>query len=219
MFTYANEAYQYIYIYIIRGADIPVRGSPFRASPVSSRLHKGCRGSPCSSRRLADPSSLSRPGLRTQGPSAAAPSLSGPSGQLGEEQTLLRAEDLFSRYGNRLGRHVRAAYERARAVTANLPSSVRGQECGSTETISEAPGAYGIRSRSNVARLASYETASALASRSSPEVGMATRHAPSPSDCRQTFTPWTNLSFLWAGVPIERVSWHVVVSTDASIMG
>ncbi|XDV20056.1 hypothetical protein PO909_025438 [Leuciscus waleckii] len=103
-------------------------------------------------------------------------------GQLGEEQTLPRAEDLFSRYGNRLGRHVRAAYERARAVTADLPSSIRGQECGSTESISEAPGAYGIRSRSNNARIASYETASALASRSSPEVGMATRHAPSPSD-------------------------------------
>ena len=56
-------------------------------------------------------SSLSRPGLRTQGPSAPAPSSSGPSGQMGEEQTLPRAEDLFSRYGNRLGRHVRAAYE------------------------------------------------------------------------------------------------------------
>ncbi|XDV30104.1 hypothetical protein PO909_033091 [Leuciscus waleckii] len=99
----------------------------------------------------------------------------GPSGQLGEEQTLPRAEDLFSLYGNRLGRHVHA-------VTADLPLSIRGQECGSTETISEAPGAYGIRSRSKAARIASYETASALALRSSPEVGMATWHAPSPSD-------------------------------------
>ncbi|KAL0152350.1 hypothetical protein M9458_052073 [Cirrhinus mrigala] len=36
-----------------------------------------------------------------------------------------------------------------------------------------APGAYGSRSRSNTAQPASYETASALATRSSPEMGMA----------------------------------------------
>ncbi|KAG1930863.1 septin-8 [Pimephales promelas] len=46
----------------------------------------------------------------------------------------------------------------------------------------KAPGAYGIRGRGNAARFASYETASAVASRSSPEVGMASRLAPSPSD-------------------------------------
>ncbi|XDV14355.1 hypothetical protein PO909_014626 [Leuciscus waleckii] len=71
--------------------------------------------------------------------------------------------------------------ERAQSLLTCL-RQIRGQECGPTETLSEAPGAYGIRSRSNAARIASYETASALASRSSPEVGMATWHAPSPSD-------------------------------------
>ncbi len=34
--------------------------------------------------------------------------------------------------------------------------------------------------------------------------------------CRQTFTPWSDLSFLRAGVPLEQVSRHAVVYTDAS---
>ncbi len=31
--------------------------------------------------------------------------------------------------------------------------------------------------------------------------------------------PWSDLSFLRTGVPLEQVSWHVVVTTDASSMG
>ncbi len=37
--------------------------------------------------------------------------------------------------------------------------------------------------------------------------------------CRHTFSPWSNLAFLHAGVPLEQVSRHVVVSTDASTTG
>ncbi len=37
--------------------------------------------------------------------------------------------------------------------------------------------------------------------------------------CRQTFTPWSDLSFLRAGVPLEQVSKHAVVYTDASAKG
>ncbi len=53
------------------------------------------------------------------------------------------------------------------------------QECGTTETVSEAPGAYGIRSCSHAARIASYETTSALATLPGPEVGMAPRYTAS----------------------------------------
>ncbi len=76
------------------------------------------------------------------------------------------------------------------SVDAELPGVFPVQEGGSTETFSEAPGAYGIRSRCHAARVASYETASALASRPGPEMGMATRHVPGlsypvlPSDLR-----------------------------------
>ncbi len=37
--------------------------------------------------------------------------------------------------------------------------------------------------------------------------------------CRQTFTPWSDLSFLRAGVPLEQVSRHAVAYTDASAKG
>lgn len=52
--------------------------------------------------------------------------------------------DLSSRYGNRLGRHVHAAYKSAHSVTAELRESIRGLESGSTEYFTEAPEAYGI---------------------------------------------------------------------------
>ncbi len=37
--------------------------------------------------------------------------------------------------------------------------------------------------------------------------------------CRQTFTPWSDLSFLRAGVPLEQISRYAVVYTDASAKG
>ncbi len=83
----------------------------------------------------------------------------------------------------------RLSVERAQSML-NCLESFQCKRGGSTETLSEAPGAYGIRSRCHVARIASYETASALASRPGPEMGMATRHVPGlsypvlPSDLR-----------------------------------
>ncbi|KAG1958927.1 E3 ubiquitin-protein ligase ARIH2-like [Pimephales promelas] len=47
-------------------------------------------------------------------------------------------------------------------TNADLPGK-QAKESGSTKVISEAPGAYGICSRGNAARIASYDTASALA--------------------------------------------------------
>ncbi len=46
-------------------------------------------------------------------------------------------------------------------------------------TVTEAPGAYGIRSCSHAARVASYETTSAITSLNSPEMGMAPRYTSS----------------------------------------
>ncbi len=68
---------------------------------------------------------------------------------------------------------------RACPSSAELPEFLQRQECGTTETVSEAPGAYGIRSCSHAARVASYETTSALATLPSPEVGMAPRYTSS----------------------------------------
>ncbi len=37
--------------------------------------------------------------------------------------------------------------------------------------------------------------------------------------CRRSISPWTDLAFLRAGVPLEQVSRHTVVTTDASSTG
>ncbi len=55
------------------------------------------------------------------------------------------------------------------------------QDGGTTETVSEAPGAYGGCGGGHAAGAAPYETASTLAPWPSPEVGVAERHAAGPS--------------------------------------
>ncbi len=112
------------------------------------------------------------------GPPLRAPQPVGASGQPGKEQTLPYAEDLFSRHGVGLGQPHSTSLRGACSVNAEMPGVSPAQEGGSTETFSEAPGAYSILSRYHAARIASYETASALASRPSPEMGMASRHIP-----------------------------------------
>ncbi len=86
-----------------------------------------------------------------------------------EKSKLYCAENLFSRCGV-----CRDASRR------NVPKQfLQRQECGTTETVSEAPGAYGIRSCRHAARIASYETTSALSTLPGPEVGMAPRYTAS----------------------------------------
>ncbi len=155
------------------------------------------------------------------GPPLRAPQPVGASGQPGKEQTLPYAEDLFSRQGVGLGQPHSTSLRGACSVNAEMPGVSPAQEGGSTETFSEAPGAYGILSRYHAARIASYETASALASRPSPEMGMAPRHIPGlthpvlPSHLQ----PVVGSCLSSGRSPLEQVSRHVVVSTDASATG
>ncbi len=135
-------------------------------------------------RRLAHSCSVLGAVKRTQGFGAQSPQLVGPSGQLGKEQTSPSAEDLFSQYGVGFGQTVSMPHRGTCSVGVELPEYIQWQDSGPTETISEAPGAYG--SRSNPASFSSYETASALASWPSPEMGV-TRITPV---CRQAFSPW-----------------------------
>ncbi len=170
-FAFEGRAYQY---------------KVLQAGPVSPRLHESLGGSPCSHERtlnyLDDWLILaqSREQLCEHRDLVLSHlSQLGPSGQLGKEQTRPSAEDLFSRYGVGFGRTVSTPHRGTCSVGVELPEYIQGQDSGPTETFSEAPGAYGSRSGSNPARFASYETASALASRLSPEMGVATRHVPS----------------------------------------
>ncbi len=110
-----------------------VQGPPLRALPVSPCVHEGRRRRPypvtgggCQDpqlpRRLAYPSPIQRAVGRSQGLGAPAPQPVGASGQLGKEQALPCAENLFSRCGVRLGEYE----ERAQAVL-NCLSSFRGR--------------------------------------------------------------------------------------------
>ncbi len=151
----------------VRRSGMAVQGPPIRALPVSPCVHEGRRrrpypvtGGECQDpqipRRLAYPSPIQRAVGRSQGLGAPAPQPVGASGQLGIEQALPCAENLFSRCGVRLGEHDGTPHGGTCPSSAELPEFLQRQECGTTETLSEAPGAYGIRSCSHAARIASY---------------------------------------------------------------
>ncbi len=93
-----------------------VQGPPLRALPVSPCVHKGRRRHPYPvtgsgrqdpqlHRQLAYPSPIQRAVGRSQGLGASAPQAVGASGQLGKEQALPCAENLFSRCEVRLGEY------------------------------------------------------------------------------------------------------------------
>ncbi len=173
----------------VRGSGISVQGPALRAVPVTSRLHQSHGGGPCSPertgcahpqlpRRLAHTCTVSRAVVHTQGPGAQAPQPVGPSGQLGKEQTRANAEDLFSRHGVGFSQPDSTPYPGTCSVGAELPQDFIRQDCGPTETLSEAPGAYGCSCGDSSAQSAPYETASALVPWPNPEVGVETRYSP-----------------------------------------
>ncbi len=142
-----------------------VQGPPLRALPVSPCVHEGRRRRPYPvtgsgrqdpqlPRRLAHPSPIQKAVGRSQGHGVSAPQTVGASGQLEKEQALPCAENLFSRCGVRLGEYDGTPHGGACPSSAELPEFLQKQECGTTETVSEAPGAYGIRSCSHSARIA-----------------------------------------------------------------
>ncbi len=152
-------------------------------TPLSMRpsLRLGCSDRP--ERRLLpclDPPSIPLCVRRASipvGPPLRAPQPVGASGQPGKEQTLPYAEDLFSRQGVGLGQPHSTSLRGACSVNAEMPGVSPAQEGGSTETFQRLLG-HMASSAAIAARIASYETASALASRPSPEMGMAPRHIP-----------------------------------------
>ncbi len=80
-----------------------------------------------------------------------------------------------------LGMELDSVSQTARSVGVELLEYIQEQDGGTTETVSEAPGAYGGCGGGHAAGAAPYETASTLAPWPSPEVGVAERHAEGPS--------------------------------------
>ncbi len=160
------SATQTVPTFCVRGSGMAVQGPPLRALTVSPCLYEGYRGRPYPAmgsghqgpqlpRQSAYLGPIRRAVVRSQG--------IGASSQLGKEQALPCAENLFSRCGVRLCEYDGTPHGRACPSSAELPKFLQRQECGTTETFSEAPGAYGIRSCSHAAQVASYEITSALA--------------------------------------------------------
>ncbi len=158
-----------------------VQGPPPWALPVSPCLYEGRRGRPYPAsgsgrqgpqlpRRLAYLGPIQRAVVRSQG----LRHLSQWELRFNWEKSKLSPVQRISFLGVRLGE-----YDGTCPSSAELPEFLQRQECGTTETVSEAPGAYGIRSCSHAARIASYETTSALATLPGPEVGMAPRYTAS----------------------------------------
>ncbi len=82
-------------------------------------------------------------GMSIQAPAFRATQPVGFSGQLGKEQTRANAEDHFSRHGVRFGQADSTPHPGTCSVGAELPQDFIRQDGGPTETLSEAPGAYG----------------------------------------------------------------------------
>lgn len=68
------------------------------------------------------------------------------------------------------------SFSRLCTICAELLETVQTQNSGTTKVFSEAPGAYGFLHHGDAAGVDAYESASALALGSSPEIGMVPRH-------------------------------------------
>ncbi len=170
----------------VRGSGISVQGPALRAVPVASCLHQSRGGGPCSPertrgahpqlpRRLAHTCTVSRAVARTQG--LVLRHLS----QLGLRVNWEKSKLVPTQRISFLGMELDSVNQTARlnpgtcSVGAELPQDFIRQDGGPTETLSEAPGAYGCSCGDSAARSAPYETASALAPWPNPEVGVGTR--------------------------------------------
>ncbi len=154
----------------------------------------------------------------TQGPGAQASQPAGPSGQLGKEKNRANAEDLFSRHGGRFGQPNSMPHPGTCSVGAELPQDFIRQDGGSTETRSEAPGAYGCSCGDSLLLTRPLQHwLHGQIPRGAWKRG--THRVQITPVCLKSFSPGSDPSFLQAGVPLEQVSRHAVVFTDASATG
>ncbi len=118
----------------VRGSGMAVQGPPLWALPVPPCLHEGRGGCPCPVWEVGirilnclEHGPRARTVVRSQGPGASAPQPVGASGQLGKEQALPCAENLFSWCGvDSVSMTARLTEERAQSVL-NCLSSFRGR--------------------------------------------------------------------------------------------
>ncbi len=159
--------------------------------------------------------------MQTQGFGALASQPVGPSGQLGKEQTLADAEDLVSRYGVGFGQSDSAPHAGTRSVGVELHEYVQNRTAAPLKQFQRLLGHMVAAAAVTPLGLLHMRPLQHWLHGRVPRWAWQSgtlRVQVTPS-CRQTFTPWSDLSFLRAGVPLEQVSRHAVVYTDASAKG
>ncbi len=204
----------------VRRTSISVQVLPFGLSLSPRVFTKGSGGSPCSpwENRACAFSTTSTTGsywlsLRSvyanTGIGALAPQPVGPSGQLGKEANSCRCrESLFSVWSlDSVNQTARLTQERAQSVL-NCLNTFKNRTAAPLKQVSEAPGAYGGCSAAvTTTGAALYEyrfnTDSMAESRGGRGRAARLRVQVTPACC-QTFTPWSDPSFLRAGVPLEQ---------------
>ncbi len=211
----------------VRGASIPVQGPSLRAIPVASCLHQGRRSSPCTIKgsRHSYPQLIlaqSR-ALLCEHRDMVLSHLSQLGLQVNREKSKLSPTQRISFLGMELDsvKHTaRLSEERAQSMLRCLESLQRKRAV---------PLKHFQRLLGHMATSAAITPLGLLYMRPLQRwlhdwvPRWAWRHGTyrvslTPS-CRRTFSPWSDLAFLRAGVPLEQVSRHVVVSTDASATG
>ncbi len=155
--------------------------------------------------------------MRTQGFGALAPQPVGPSSQLGKEQTLADAEDLFSRYGVwiRSIRQCAFTQERAQSVL-NCLNTFKNRTAAPLKQFQRLLGHMAAAAAVTPLGLLHMRLLQHWLHGRVPRWTLRVQVTPA---CHQTLTPWSDLSFLRAGVPLEQVSRYAVVYTDASTKG
>ncbi len=200
----------------VRRSGMAVQGPLLLALPVSPCVHEGCRGRPYPvtgsgrqdpqlPRQLAYPSPIQRAVGRSQGLGSPAPQPVGASGQLGKEQALPCAENLFSRCGVRLGEYDGTPHEERAQAVLNCLSSLRGRNVVPLKQFQRLLGHMAsaaavtplglLHMRPLQHWLHSWVTRWAWR-RGTLRVGIS-------QQCRRSLSPWTDLAFLRAGVPLE----------------
>ncbi len=215
----------------VRRSGMAVQGPPLRALPVSPCVHEGCRGHPYPvtgsgrqdpqlPRRLAYPSPIQRAESRADHRDLVLRHLSQLGLWVNWEKSKLSLVQRISFLGVELD-SVSMTVCLTEECSAELPEFLQRQECCTTETVSEAPGAYGIRSCSHAARIASMRQLQHWLHSRVPRWAWrrGTLRVGISLHCRRSLSPWTDLAFLRAGVPLEQVSRHTVVTIDASSTG
>ncbi len=132
----------------------------------------------------------------TKGLGALAPQLVGPSGQLGKEKTLPDAEDLFSRYGVGFGQSERASRRKRTQLVLNCLNTFKNRTAAPLKQFQRLLGhmAAAVTPLGLLHMRPLQHWLHGQVPRWAWESG--TLWVQVTPACRQTFTPWSDLSFL-----------------------